>query len=330
MEPVKKQKRKINDKYTLMLIPHNGKESKSYNFRSSVIAKIGIVFYILLFLGIIGALRTSIVVYDAYASQHELAAYRSEKSIVVYDAYASQHELAAYRSEKAVQEQKLADLQKENEKMQQEMAEISALENEVRKELGNNKQPSRGGIDRSQYMGQGGPIQADIKMIDVYAAQTKNLQAEIQQKKENLSNLLAQLKERNARLNATPDIWPTEGGSITSYFGGRANPFSGYGYDYHPGIDIGNDYGAIYAGADGHVEFAGWFGGYGRYVKISHGYGYETAYGHMSSIAVSSGDYVKKGEVIGYVGSSGYSTGPHLHYEVIINGQDSDPLELIH
>ena len=310
MEPVKKQKRKINDKYTLMLIPHNGKESKSYNFRSSVIAKIGIVFYILLFLGIIGALRTSIVVYDAYASQHELAAYRSEK---------------------AVQEQKLADLQKENEKMQQEMAEISALENEVRKELGNNKQPSRGGIDRSQYMGQGGPIQADIKMIDVYAAQTKNLQAEMQQKKENLSNLLAQLKERNARLNATPDIWPTAGGSITSYFGGRANPFSGYGYDYHPGIDIGNDYGApIYAGASGQVEFAGWFGGYGRYVKISHGYGYETAYGHMSSIAVSSGDYVKKGEVIGYVGSSGYSTGPHLHYEVIINGQDSDPLELIH
>lgn len=310
MEPVKKQKRKINDKYTLMLIPHNGKESKSYNFRSSVIAKIGIVFYILLFFGIIGALRTSIVVYDAYASQHELAAYRSEK---------------------AVQEQKLADLQKENEKMQQEMAEISALENEVRKELGNNKQPSRGGIDRSQYMGQGGPLQADIKMIDVYAAQTKNLQAEMQQKKENLSNLLAQLKERNARLNATPDIWPTAGGSITSYFGGRSNPFSGYGYDYHPGIDIGNDYGApIYAGASGQVEFAGWFGGYGRYVKISHGYGYETAYGHMSSIAVSSGDYVKKGEVIGYVGSSGYSTGPHLHYEVIINGQDSDPLELIH
>lgn len=311
MDLLKRQKRKVNSDYTLMLIPHNGKEAKSYNVHGSKLAKIKVIGGVLLFLGFIAMVKTSFVVYDAYTSQHELAVYRSEK---------------------AVQEQKLADLQKENEKMQQEMAELSALENEVRKALGNNAQetPSRGGIDRSQYMGQGGPIQADIKTIDIYTAQTKNLQTEMQQKKENLSNLLAQLKERNARLNATPDIWPTEGGSITSYFGGRSNPFSGYGYDYHPGIDIGNDYGApIYAGASGQVEFAGWFGGYGRYVKISHGYGYETAYGHMSSIAVSSGEYVNKGDVIGYVGSTGYSTGPHLHYEVIINGQDSDPLKLI-
>ena len=167
-------------------------------------------------------------------------------------------------------------------------------------------------------------------MIDVTAAQTKNLQTEMQQKKAVLGDLLAQLHERNAKLDATPDIWPTAGGEITSRFGGRANPFSGTGYDYHPGIDIGNDYGApVYAGATGYVEYAGWYSGYGRYVKISHGYGYETAYGHMSSIEVSSGQYVEKGDVIGYVGSSGYSTGPHLHYEVIINGQDSDPLKLI-
>ena len=215
--------------------------------------------------------------------------------------------------------------------MQQNMAELSALENEVRKALGNvvSQQPSRGGIDRESYLGQGGPM-PDIKMIDVYAAQTKNLQTEITTKKETLNNLLGQLQERNAILEATPNIWPTSGGEITSSFGSRSNPFTGSGYDYHPGIDIGNDYGApIYAGASGYVEQAGWYGGYGRYVKINHGYGYETAYGHMSSIAVSDGQYVKKGEIIGYVGSSGYSTGPHLHYEVIINGQDSDPMKLI-
>lgn len=310
MESQKKHKRKINDEFTLMFIPHNGKETKTYSFRESKLGKIGLVLGILFFFGLIATIRTSIVVYDAHANRQELAAYRSEQ---------------------AVQEQKLAALQKENEKLQKDMAEISALENEVRRELGTvSQQPSRGSIDRSKYMGQGGPMQADIKMIDVYAAQTKNLQTEMQQKKESLQSLLAQLKERKAVLNATPDIWPTAGGEITSRFGGRANPFSGSGYDYHPGIDIGNDYGApVYAGASGYVEYAGWYSGYGRYVKIEHGYGYETAYGHMSSIAVSDGEYVEKGQIIGYVGSSGYSTGPHLHYEVIINGQDSDPLKLI-
>ena len=95
-------------------------------------------------------------------------------------------------------------------------------------------------------------------MIDVTAAQAKNLQTEMQQKKAVLGDLLAQLHERNAKLDATPDIWPTAGGEITSRFGGRANPFSGTGYDYHPGIDIGNDYGApVYAGATGYVEYAG-------------------------------------------------------------------------
>lgn len=96
--------------------------------------------------------------------------------MVVYQAHQEQNELIAYRNDKAAQDQKLAELQKENEKMQKDMAELSALENEVRKALGNNvsQQPSRGGIDRSQYMGKGGPsAPADIKMIDVTAAQAK-------------------------------------------------------------------------------------------------------------------------------------------------------------
>lgn len=310
MEPLKRQQRQVDNEYTIMFIPHRGKEPKSISFHASFLKKVGIVCGIILLIGIGIAAKSSLIVYQAHKEQNELVAYRTEK---------------------AAQEQKLAELQQENEKMQQNMAELSALENEVRKALGDvvSQQPSRGGIDRDSYLGQGGPM-PDIKMIDVYAAQTKNLQTEINAKKETLNNLLGKLQERNAVLEATPNIWPTSGGEITSSFGGRANPFSGRGYDYHPGIDIGNDYGApIYAGASGYVEQAGWYGGYGRYVKINHGYGYETAYGHMSSIAVSDGQYVKKGEIIGYVGSSGYSTGPHLHYEVVINGQDSDPMQLI-
>ena len=77
------------------------------------------------------------------------------------------------------------------------------------------------------------------------------------------------------------------------------------------------------------MQQSGWYGGYGRYIRISHDFGLQTAYAHMSSLAVSAGTYVKKGQVIGYVGSSGYSTGPHLHFEVLKNGQHVNPLNYI-
>lgn len=188
MEPLKRQQRKVDNEYTIMFIPHRGKEPKSFSFRASLLKKIGIFCGILLLAGIGIAAKSSMVVYQAHQEQNELIAYRNDK---------------------AAQDQKLAELQKENEKMQKDMAELSALENEVRKALGSNvsQQPSRGGIDRSQYMGKGGPsAPADIKMIDVTAAQAKNLQTEMQQKKAVLGDLLAQLHERNAKLDATPDI----------------------------------------------------------------------------------------------------------------------------
>ena len=91
-------------------------------------------------------------------------------------------------------------------------------------------------------------------------------------------------------------------------------------------MDIANNYDApVYASASGVVLQSGWYGGYGRYIKLEHDYGFTTAYGHMSSLAVSAGQYVKKGEIIGYVGSSGYSTGPHLHFEVMQYGEQVNP-----
>ena len=77
------------------------------------------------------------------------------------------------------------------------------------------------------------------------------------------------------------------------------------------------------------MQQSGWYGGYGRYIRISHDFGLQTAYAHMSSLEVSAGAYVKKGQVIGYVGSSGYSTGPHLHFEVLKHGQQVNPLNYI-
>lgn len=122
-----------------------------------------------------------------------------------------------------------------------------------------------------------------------------------------------------------PSIWPTTG-VVTSPYGLRWG-----GSDFHPGIDIANDMGTpIVATADGVVDYAGWnAGGYGNMVDIDHGNGIMTRYGHASQVVVSAGQHVKRGQLIAYMGSTGFSTGPHCHYEVIINGQKVNPISYL-
>lgn len=121
-------------------------------------------------------------------------------------------------------------------------------------------------------------------------------------------------------------MWPTDSQSITSYFGGRDSP-GGIGSTNHMGIDIGASEGTpIYAALPGTVTTAGWYGGYGNAVIIDHGGGMQTLYGHMSAVGTSPGMNVMPGQVIGFVGSTGNSTGPHLHFSVIQDGQWLDPL----
>jgi murein DD-endopeptidase MepM/ murein hydrolase activator NlpD len=117
-------------------------------------------------------------------------------------------------------------------------------------------------------------------------------------------------------------------GRVTSGFGERFHPILGY-ERLHKGVDLHAAMGApIVAAADGKVVSAGWRGGYGREVAIAHAGGIQTLYGHMSRIAAHSGQMVRQGEVIGYVGSSGLATGPHLHYEVLKNGRPVNPLSV--
>lgn len=115
-------------------------------------------------------------------------------------------------------------------------------------------------------------------------------------------------------------------GRITSSFGMRYHPILHYAR-MHAGIDFGAAWASpIVAAADGQIVSAGWTGGYGREVQVAHGGGIVTLYGHMSAIAASAGQTVRQGQVIGYVGSSGLSTGPHLHFEVKVNGRAVDPM----
>lgn len=115
-------------------------------------------------------------------------------------------------------------------------------------------------------------------------------------------------------------------GPITSYFGNRYHPILHF-TRFHAGLDIGAAWGSpIVAASDGQVIAAGWSGGYGREVEIAHGGGITSRYGHMSEIVATAGSFVRRGQLIGYVGSSGLSTGPHLHFEVRQDGQPVNPL----
>lgn len=143
-----------------------------------------------------------------------------------------------------------------------------------------------------------------------------------------LSVLEQKFVAQSRLLSSTPSIAPVRG-ILTDGFGGRSDPFTRQP-GQHNAIDISSAVGQpIRSPADGIVVKAEWANGYGNVIYISHGYGYSTRYGHLSGFAVKPGARIKRGEVIGYVGSTGRSTGPHLHYEVRVNNQAVNPLEYI-
>ena len=243
---------------------------------------------------------------------------------------AQKQELAEYKQTKQEQAQKIQELQQMAEKNQKQLAYLSKLEDQVRSQMQKSGAQLPPKSDASVYAGKGGASLGSASEVSFMLEQEKNISLQAKAKAEDFQKLLGAIKNENYRRDVTPSQWPTDGGYISSPFGGRPNPFSGYGRDWHPGIDIAVDYGTpVYASAAGYVQQAGWYGGYGKYIRLGHDFGYETAYGHMSRLAVSAGSFVKKGEVIGYVGSTGYSTGPHLHFEVMKYGEQVNPSSLM-
>ena len=143
-----------------------------------------------------------------------------------------------------------------------------------------------------------------------------------------LRNVRADVERQEALAAATPSIWPAHGW-LTGTFGGRSDPFTGE-HGFHQGLDISTGQGQpVYATADGRVESASYSGDYGNLVVLQHEFGLATRYGHLSAFNVRPGDVVRRGDVVGYVGSTGRSTGSHLHYEVLANGKLMNPLKLL-
>ena len=188
----------------------------------------------------------------------------------------------------------------------------------------------------SQFTGMGGPTEEDSarvsqlllekndQLMTKVNASLKLTNQQAVQQEASFKEINVFLDKQRSILAATPSIWPVKGW-ITSGFGKRASPLTGEP-GRHMGVDIANEVNTpIRAAADGIVTYAGWESGYGRLVAIEHGYGFSTRYGHCARVDVKVGDEVKRGQVIGYMGSTGRSTGSHVHYEVRIHGMPVDP-----
>jgi murein DD-endopeptidase MepM/ murein hydrolase activator NlpD len=164
----------------------------------------------------------------------------------------------------------------------------------------------------------------NIDTSDNGSLDMENLKKQIANTMETVGEIKDYLSQQRDLYVATPKGWPVEG-HITSAFGAREHPSSGED-EFHNGMDIAAEPGRpVKATADGIVSFSGWSGGSGNLVALAHGLGYSTFYGHNRMVAVKVGQKVKRGQVIGYIGSTGNSTGPHVHYEVWLDGRPVNP-----
>lgn len=199
------------------------------------------------------------------------------------------------------------------------------------------------GVDKGEFnfnasVGVGGPnpraplalnALPALPSVPAILGSLEQLGQDIEAKSVHLNTLEGVLRDRKLKAAATPLGWPVTGGWVSSHFGVRADPFTGK-RAYHEGVDIANRFGAdIRAMADGIVTHAGNRDGYGLMVEITHGRGQATRYGHAQAILVKEGDRVSRGQPIARVGSSGRSTGPHLHFEVLQGGRQVDPSKFL-
>jgi murein DD-endopeptidase MepM/ murein hydrolase activator NlpD len=222
------------------------------------------------------------------------------------------------------------------ETLQQELSRLRTFDTQIRRLAGLDTAPRGSG---STLAVGGGTLELSKALKASEEAETgtllqrlvqdlERLEREIALRGESLQAVQEYLTKQKDRLTATPSLWPTEG-QVTSRFGPRTSPFTGQP-QHHTGVDIAAPPGTpIRAPAAGVVTFAGPLPGYGNVLVLTHGFGFKTFYGHNQRNAVVKGQAVTRGQQIATVGNTGYSTGAHLHYEVLLNDAPHDPLKYI-
>ena len=244
-------------------------------------------------------------------------------------------ELDKLRLEARQQQQQLVTFAKSFDDLQGEMTRLRQFDMKLRVMA-----DLDGVVYPEQVMGIGGenpepfnPLEGELSFQDQTIISSMNkslgrLKTEVSIQERSFQELVEYLEDQKSLLSSTPSIWPVKGW-LTSTFGYRSSPFTGR-REMHKGLDIATRSNTpIIAPADGLVVFAGREGGFGNMIIIDHGYGITTRYGHCSSLEGKLGQKVKRGDIIARVGSTGRSTGPHVHYEVAVNGVSVNPARYI-
>ena len=242
-------------------------------------------------------------------------------SVQYFTSLSSTHELSKLKDENS-------ELQRANDNFSKSVeslrTQLRSVEERTRKlaiyaDIKELDETSQGGVGGARPATLGDSPYRDV--LDVMTTKSRTLDRE-------LTVVERRLVERNNIFDSTPSIMPVHG-IPTDGFGSRTDPFTGEP-GTHNAIDISSAVGqAVRAPADGIVVKAEWANGYGNVVTISHGNGYSTVFGHLSGFAVRPGQRIKRYDIVGYVGSTGRSTGPHLHYEVRLNNVPVNPVEYI-
>jgi len=302
--------------FTVLLIPHSARPMSTVRLSSRMLQVCCVVVVIVLM---------SLTVFAARYTQ----------------LVAHLHELRDLRTLTSAQEEQLSALTATTNDLTARLNQLAALDSDLRAMLKLDAQPDPTGesilaADRSVTVATGPATQQQMTAqagldgaglladTGLLAGTLEILQMEMEQRLVSLQELQVAAAEHVAYQAARPSIWPTQG-VVTSRYGYRSSPTGDY-REFHPAIDISAPLGTpVVATGDAVVALTGWQSNLGNTVVLDHGYNFRTVYGHVAKVAVSVGDRVKRGQVIAYVGSTGRSTGPHVHYEVHLHGKDVNP-----
>jgi len=290
----------IKERYFIKIVPQRGDVVHRFEVTRKHIVTASIVFAIGL---LIAGSAAGFQLFRVHAQQAALQSQREQ--LLTLDKKAS-----AIRSQ-------LQEVQRQNHEIQQLIG------------VGNKSRPRSGGVQKTSWApasrGRAGVAQvaSHVDALALASGETLRQAEALRRLTMRILNMRHLESLARARLVAAiPSIDPVDGAPIVGCFCYRSAP----DVEFHPGVDLGANYGdAVHAAAAGTIASAGWDGGFGLKIDIDHGNGYHTWYAHLSRLDVSAGQYVHKGELIGEVGDTGFSTGPHLHYQVMRNGAPVDP-----